>query len=824
MQYLTSLPKPNYNKKFYTGHAVVSHFIPEGINCDWDSKSGPASIRNGELLYGVLDSKGIQSGSMVLGAAFIYHYGHHFGIRKLAEFIDHINRLFFTAHLSVGFTMGITDVSMMLRHFYRNAEGELLNDTDVQTILPKDFEYDLDEQLFPEAVLEQTGWEQVPVNTVIQEIYEEANEEIRILNAAFFNKTLEELDDSYFVERSRIWLTYDPLRWMELAIGDVTENFYKTIIKLTKRLQGSSNALNISVESGARAGNDNIQQMSGSYGQVRVSGSRVISGASVGRPFPHFAKGDYSGEAFGFLPNSYSEGLSATGYFFASIAGRRAMMESGAGAIQKSGYLEHKLKRASENLMIDDRGYLVDVRSKKVLAPYVGDDGLRPFHTRGPDNPNGLQLSLQPFWIEQTCVHGIPLYDVCDTCQGGTTVVRRGKFLQLPKYIAKQVQEKLSHREVESPGKMVSRLHEYYSESRVEPGEMIGATGAANVGEPVTQAGLRAFHGGGKGTTPTVERISQLLELSRSNVRQPQTVFYLKPEFNNEKDAKELAIFCSSINFSDIVELTNYDYDNLSLDITFDQAALELFRVDTEFVINYLSYKGKTHEPSFKVVGTEEGCRVTYSSVEYSNTARSFLLLMKESIIQYQIHGLVKGGRAFPDFRRHPIEEEKRWTILVLGPNDPSPNTPNPMMLDASATLGQYIDEDLTQTNNPFFIAQEYGLEAALACIKELFWEQMNGNEETAVNGMGELDFRYIDAMVDNMGQTGYLSGLGKSGNMVSTVTSLIGGIGGEDPGMSLRAHTTMATRDTLSGMVEAVASGKLLSIGQRYARKSSEE
>ena len=48
------------------------------------------------------------------------------------------------------------------------------------------------------------------------------------------------------------------------------------------------------------------------------------------------------------------------------------------------------------------------------------------------------------------------------------------------------------------------------------------------------------------------------------------------------------------------------------------------------------------------------------------------------------------------------------------------------------------------------------------------------------------------------MGSTGYLAGLAKSGHMVSKSTSLIGGIGGEDPGLSLRAHPIMGTVDRL--------------------------
>ena len=47
---------------------------------------------------------------MVLGAAFVYHFNYELGIRMLADFIDHINRLFFAAHLYVGYTIGFIEV------------------------------------------------------------------------------------------------------------------------------------------------------------------------------------------------------------------------------------------------------------------------------------------------------------------------------------------------------------------------------------------------------------------------------------------------------------------------------------------------------------------------------------------------------------------------------------------------------------------------------------------------------------------------------------------------------------------------------------------
>ena len=777
VKYLTELPEPDFKKIYYTGKSVVSMFIPDGINCDWEDSTGaPVSIRNGQLLHGTLDAKGVKNGSMVLGAAFVYHFDYELGIRKLAEFIDHINRLFFAAHLYVGYTIGIEDVSLRDPEFIEKKN----------------------------------------------QLYNEANEKIRILTEAFFNKTLEKLDDSYFKEHSRHWLTYDPLGWMELQIAEITRDFDKKIIELTKELQGTANQMNIAVVSGARAKNLNIQQMSGAYGQVRVGGTRLLSGTKVGRLLSHYKEGDYSGAAFAFSPDSYAEGFRPEHYFMVSAAGRRSMMESSMGAIQKSGYLSHRLKRASENLMIDDRGYLVNLRLGKVLSTEVGEDGLQPFHARGPDNPSGLSLSLQPHFLSQLCKHGISLHDHCDTCQIGTDYSLRGKAGRLPRNILSKLTEKLETREIEDPLSYFSRAYEYYLESKASPGEMIGSAGGANVGEPVTQAGLRAFHGGGKGSMPTTDRIVQLLDLSRSAIKQPVTKFFLKEEYNNEETAKKLANFCSTLLLDDIVKVFRYLPEERAIDIEYDMSVVDTFELDLEFIYEYLSYKGGNERPKFSVNKTPEGLRIRTEGVPSFIDSDAYLMVLKESLGKYQINGLISGGRAFADFSTHPTEEEPRWGVFVKGPMKPTPGKSNPMMENAYDLIGEYYDEYLTVCNDPFWIAHEYGLEAALSGIKELFNEQMNA---PGGKGLGELDLRYIDALIDNMGSTGYLSGLGKSGHMVSNSISLLGGIGGEDPGKSLRAHSLMGTVDLLDGMVEAITAGRDLEIGKRYKeRKSSNE
>lgn len=840
--YHTQLPEPDFGK-FYTGRTLISHFIPQGINCIWEAvDKSTCEIRNGEFIRGTLDKKGVANGSMVLAPAFVYRFGYELGIAELAKFIDHANRLFFSAHLNVGYTIGIDDISLIMRHYYICDNGEKILDKDIKDITTlvdgkpvqiihqapstiKTFDHVLKEEK-PWKDSEGKTWVKRSVNTIIDALHASVNEELRTINEAFFNRTLHELPDKYFKDKSRHWLTYDPLQWAELVMNDITQEYDKTVLALTKEMQGTSNAMNIAVVSGARANDGSIQQMSGSHSQVTVGGRRIVAGTEIGRLFPHIQKGDYSGAAFGFVKGSYAEGLEPMDFFSASMAGRRSMINKGSGAIQKSGYLEHVLKRAAENLMVDKRGYLVDLRSKKVVSHAIGGDNLRPFHPRGPENKEGISLELQPLFLEYECVHAVSLHDTCQLCKGGSPPRKTGNFVKLPPTVQSQIEKKFREREVANPLEVIASALRYYLDNKVTPGEMVGSTGAANTGEPVTQAGLRAFHGGGKGNVPTVERVEQLLKLSRSAIQQPQTTFYLKDEYNTEEYAQKIANFCSRLYLKDIVKLFSYDVEGLAITITFNDSVVETFEVDTGFIGEYLAYRGGNNQYPYAVVQEQEGLRVQFKTLPGVMSATSFLLLMKETLELYQINGLMNGARAFAEYQRHPAKDDPQWSVIVLGPEKPTIGNRDAMIVDAENLIGQYVDLDLTRTNNPFHILYDYGIEAALACIKELFWEQMNGVDEKdrqRVKGMGELDYRYIDALVDSMGITGVLYGLGASGNMVATVTTLLGGMGGEDPGKSLRAHTLMGTYDNLGGMVEAISVGKLPALGRAYIKENED-
>ena len=473
----------------------------------------------------------------------------------------------------------------------------------------------------------------------------------------------------YFTEASRHGLTYDPLNWAETVIGKITSRFDKEVLDLTIELQGTSNAMNIAVISGARAKKDNVQQMSGAYGQITVNNYRPISGCSVGRPQTQYPKETTPVKplASQWIPMLKGSPLPTTSSLPLPVVVPPSTQVRVQFRSLAAADLEHKLKRATENLVIDERRYLKNVRTGKVLSTMIGDDGLRPFHPRGPDNMDGLRISLQPFFFGHTCVHGVTLHDECRQCEmeSGTKVTMRGRILELPPYIRHIFLETMGERTCNDPASIVTRLYEYYLDSRVEPGEMIGSTGAANVGEPVTQAGLRAFHGGGKGTTPTVERITQLLELAKSEIQQPQTIFYLKEEHDTMENAQAVANFCSILRMGDIIELAEYDDNGSALEIRFDQAVMDTFEVSKSFVTDIINYRGKTQ--GHNALETADGVRVQYQNTSLM-PPRAYLMLMKERLDKLQIHGLVKGaclcGQApTPDRDGRASRSNRSWPL-----------------------------------------------------------------------------------------------------------------------------------------------------------------
>ena len=764
IDYPTNLPAPISSGRFkgcYRGRDIISLFIPDGIHARFKANDkSDVVIQDGVVVSGVLDENFFGTKSGVLAAAFVYRFGWDEGHRQMERMTNTLSRIVFAAHMEYGFTLGITDISFKERDgFYAKLDAE----------------------------------------------FERVNAKVAEIETHFRNKELEKIEGIDMKEALK-----NPDFAKEAVISKLTDAYEKFCLEEVKAVQESTNAMNITVNSGGRGSQSQLQQMTATYGQHKLGGAgRQRFGVNPDRVLAHFKRGDYSALANGLVNTCYARGHEPTGFWFASTAGRRKTMESSQGGIQKSGYMEHRMKRGMENLMIDDRQRVIDIRSDTIVSFDVGGDGMRPFHARGPDNKDGHTLSLQPMLLSHSCVHDVLLHDKCGDCDRGPMSVLSFDFL--PRSLEQHVLDALKGRKVDRAAAAAIRksMKGYYEDSLAPSGEMIGSTAAANLGEPATQAGLRAFHGGGKGSVPTVDRLVHYLDLKRTEQQQPTTTVYLKEEYSSKESAEKLANFCTGLRLSEVVKSVDYDTERYRITINFDVENYTRFSVDTAWVSHTLT---KTMNNAGREVLEITN---THAIVQCHGDYRD-LLIAKESLSSIQVSGIRDAELALP------IEPEEggRWGIEIKGPIRGSDSKAiNTFWQDIQNLLSEYLDLSLTRFSDSWMVYTIMGLEAALMHLTEMLWGQMNGTD--GGKGLGALDYRYIRTIADYMGVYGFPIGLSKSGHMVKFNRSVLAAMGGEDPWMSLIPGAVMGNHDKLLGPVEAITAGKSLTIGGKYREMS---
>ena len=125
--------------------------------------------------------------------------------------------------------------------------------------------------------------------------------------------------------------------------------------------------------SGARGTPLNLAQMAGCVGQQALRNRRIEVGYS-GRTLSCFREGDLSPTARGFIKSSFKSGLRPAEFFFQSIVGRDALMDT-ALRTPKSGYLYRRLANALQDLKVDYDATVRDSGNRIVQFRY-GEDGI----------------------------------------------------------------------------------------------------------------------------------------------------------------------------------------------------------------------------------------------------------------------------------------------------------------------------------------------------------------------------------------------------------------------------------------------------------------
>jgi DNA-directed RNA polymerase III subunit RPC1 len=301
--------------------------------------------------------------------------------------------------------------------------------------------------------------------------------------------------------------------------------------------------------SGSKGSNINISQMVAVVGQQTVFGTRIPAGFINKRTLPHFKAFDKTPKAKGFVENSFYTGLTATEFFFHTMAGREGLVDT-AVKTAETGYMQRRLMKALEDLSIR---YDNTVRnSEEAIVQFVyGEDGLSPLEMEGKEGqlmaidryvldakvhfcpgdqsilPTTLQGLVNSFATEHvSLINSKVMADIVKACgvvakRLETARVQLG--LPLDKRSSNVVLESvyngtmcLSQKSMEE---MMVRLLGKYRRAIIEPGEAVGALGAQSIGEPGTQMTLKTFHFAGVASmnvTLGVPRIKEIINASKA--------------------------------------------------------------------------------------------------------------------------------------------------------------------------------------------------------------------------------------------------------------------------------------------------------------------
>ena len=311
----------------------------------------------------------------------------------------------------------------------------------------------------------------------------------------------------------------------------------ETSRRVMESLPARNNALLMAL-SGAKGSALNICQMSGMLGQQMVLGKRVPHGF-VGRSLPHFARGEDSPAARGFVPSSFLSGLSPTEFFFHTMAGREGLIDT-AVKTADTGYMQRRLMKVMEDLVVE---YDLTVRSAegRVVELIYGGDGFEG--AAGEEEAFPLRLGQ---WVRGWSEPGEEEWGEFLAAERGQWDPCRALEVitapQLPHHsfflaqfwlaLPSALRDNLSARaaflfralyRLGVQGAELVAVGRALAGKIAQPGEAVGALASASLGEPCTQMTLKTFHFAGIGSmdvTLGVPRINEIFNAA-DDIRTP---------------------------------------------------------------------------------------------------------------------------------------------------------------------------------------------------------------------------------------------------------------------------------------------------------------
>jgi DNA-directed RNA polymerase subunit A' len=721
--YEGKLPEPEIKEPQpkWSGKQIFSIFLPKTLNyslkanicqsctkCEEEECKHDAYvvIKNGELISGIIDRRSIGSEqSESLLHRIIKDYGTQAG-REFLNKITHLLKLYITM---------------------------------------RGFSYTYDELvLSPKA--------RARIAKTMERIQRKIDEHIE----NFKNGTLPRLPGQTLEESFEIYVMHELATARDEA-GKIADQDFTL-----------ENAGIVMTRTGARGSSLNIGQMAACVGQQSVRGKRILRGYA-GRALPHFAEGDPSPRARGFVYSSYQTGLDAIEFFFHAMGGREGLVDT-AVRTQQSGYMQRRLINALEHIRLEYDGTVRDSAGDIIQFMY-GEDGVDPAKS---DHGKAVNVSRLIDQIKIGEEKGEPAS--ADYVKKHLTEVE-GQITPMLMDQLKQnlTKTKLSKKSVE---KAITSTAEQYKRALMEPGEAVGIVAAQSIGEPGTQMTLRTFHYAGVKEQNVTLGLPRLIEIvdARRIPSTPIMAIYLNGELRKSKEgAVEIArsiIYTSLENLASaiyidplkeeiVVELSKSMMDDRSTTMDELKDRMELQNATTRMKEDTLFIKPKKVEQLKRMLGKISG---------------------------FHVKGVADINRVLV------TEESGEWVIRTDGSN----------LSKVLEIPG--VDTSRTTTNNIHEIAKTLGVEASR---NALVHEAKGVLEDQGL----DVDVRHVMLVADMMTSTGEVQQIGRHG-ISGKKASVLARAAFEITVPNIVEAAVKGEIDPLAGVTENVIVGQSIPIG----------
>jgi DNA-directed RNA polymerase subunit A" len=331
---------------------------------------------------------------------------------------------------------------------------------------------------------------------------------------------------------------------------------------------------------------------------------------------------------------------------------------------------------------------------------------------------------------------------------------------------------------------VLERVHDEYKKSIAEPGESVGLVGAESIGEPGTQMTLNTFHFAGVAEMNVTTGLPRLIEIldARKTVSTEMMEIYVKDDYNNEDDVKDLAEKIRESRLKDVMKDLSIDMSDMSITVSLFKKKLTAIGLKYEDV-----YKKVDKKSTFR------NCEVTLDGGDLTvapdeDQGPKDVYKLKEKLKDVFVRGLRGVEQVLP------VKRDDEYVIVTSGTN-----------LKGVLKMEE-VDPTRTVSNNLYEIEDVFGIEAARQAILD---ETLKVTEAQGI----DIDIRHMMLVADAMTTSGKLLGITRYG-IVKEKPSVLARASFETPLRHIINASLVGENDKLNSVIENVMINQPVPIG----------